>query len=120
MITCLPLDGWPAADRLGWLRACESGVRWRRGGAASRWKLITKEDLERRYGYFLEPLRERGALDPQAGAGRLVTPENVDCYIERVRSGWTSVTLGHSVYKLRRMAGILALLGPRLADCNCQ
>jgi integrase len=108
MITSLPLDGWPAADRLAWLRACESGVGWRRGGAASRWKPITREDLERRYGYFLESLRERGTLDPQAGAGRLVTPENVDCYIERVRSGWTSVTLARSVYKLRRMAGILA------------
>ncbi|MBM6583073.1 hypothetical protein ILT44_23000 [Microvirga sp. BT689] len=108
MITSLPLDGWPAADRLAWLRACEPGVRWRRGGAASRWKPVTREDLERRYGYFLESLLERGALDPQAGAGGLVTPENVDCYIERVRSGWTSVTLARSVYKLRRMAGILA------------
>ncbi|MBL0408408.1 site-specific integrase [Microvirga aerilata] len=108
MITSLPLDGWPADDRLAWLRACEPGVGWRRGGAASRWKPITREDLERRYGYFLESLRERGALDPQAGAGRLVTPENVDCYIKRVRSGWTSVTLAGSVRKLQTMARILA------------
>jgi integrase len=108
MITSLPLDGWPAADRLAWLHACEPGKGWRRGGAASRWRPITRKDLQKRYGYFLEFLRERGALDLQAGAGRLVTPENVDCYIERVRSGWTSVTLAGSVCKLRTMARILA------------
>lgn len=108
MITSHPLDGWPVADRQTWIRACEPGAQWRRGGTASHLKAITRSDLERRYGYFLESLRERGALDRQAGAGQLVTPEHVDCYIERVRSGWTSVTLARSVYKLRRMAGILA------------
>ncbi|UVF21475.1 site-specific integrase [Microvirga terrae] len=108
MITSLPLDEWPATDPLAWLRACELGAGWRRGSAASRWTPITREDLERRYGYFHESLRERGALDFQAGAGRLITPENVDCYIERVHSGWTSVTLAGSVYKLRTIARILA------------
>lgn len=108
MITSLPLDEWPSADRLAWLQACEPAPSWRRGGAASRLKPITRNDLKRRYGYFLKALRERGVLDLQARAGQLVTPENVDCYIERVRAGWTSVTLARSVYKLRRMAGILA------------
>jgi len=108
MIASLPLDIWPAADRLTWVRASQPSSGWRRGGAASRLKSITRNDLERRYGYFLESLRERGVLDPQAEASQFVTPENVDCYIERVSSGWTPVTLARSVYKLRRMAGILA------------
>jgi hypothetical protein len=108
MIRSLPLDQWPSADRLAWQQASEPGAKWRRGGPASRLKRITRDDLQRRYGYFLEALRERGALEPEARAAERVTPEDVRRYIERVRPGWTSVTLARSVYKLRRMAGILA------------
>src|SRR4051794_9231793 len=108
MITSLPLELWPKADRSAWSRACEPGLKWRRGGAASHLKPVTRNDLQRRYGYFLEALRERGALELDLAAGQLVTTENVNGYIERVRPAWTSVTLARSVYKLRRIAGILA------------
>src|SRR5690349_11231047 len=108
MIASLPLERWPAADCMAWTRACEPGPRWRRGGVASHLKPITRTDLQRRYGYFLEALRERDTLDLRAGAAQLVTPENVHRYIDRVRPGWTSVTLARSVYKLRRIAGLLA------------
>jgi hypothetical protein len=108
MITSLPLDRWPEEDRLAWLQACEPGRRRSCRGALSHLKPISQDDLKRRYGYFLEALRERGVLDPNARAGQLVTPQNVACYLERVRPGWSSVTLAGSVWKLRRVAVILA------------
>jgi hypothetical protein len=104
MICSLPLNQWPEADRVGWLRACEPGQRLKPGGLASRLKPITQNDLERRYGYFLEFLREVNELHPRVSAADQVTPGTVNRYIERVRSGWSSVTLAQSVFKLRRMA----------------
>jgi hypothetical protein len=83
------------------------------GGTASRLERITRDDLERRYGYFLEFLRERGALDLRSAACQRVTPENVDRYIEWVRPGWASVPLARSVYKLRRMTSILYFVSGR-------
>ena len=108
MICSLPLSQWPEADRVGWLQACAPGQRLKRGGAASRLKPITRTDLERRYGYFLEFLREANQLDLQARAGGQVTPEHINRYIERVRQGWTSVTLAQSIYKLCRMTQIIS------------
>src|SRR4051794_28696202 len=104
----LPLSEWPEADRLAWEEACRPGGRLRRGGPASHLKPITWADLERRYGYFLPHLALSGELDLSAPAGAHVTPEAVGAYLERVRPLWRSVTLAQSVYKLRRMAEILA------------
>ena len=108
MMRALPLPEWPAADRLAWEQACRPGVRLRRGGRASHLKAITREDLERRYGYFLHHLASTGELDLSAAAGAQVTPEAVTRFLERVRPLWRSVTRAQSISKLRRMAEILA------------
>src|SRR5215218_692742 len=108
MICSLSLDQWPEADRVSWTRACAPGQRLKRGGLASHLEPITRNDLERRYGYFLQFLREAYQLDLQASAASQVTPDHVARYVERVRPGWSSVTLAQSVYKLRRMAEILS------------
>src|SRR5215212_2820164 len=108
MICSLPLDQWPETDRVGCLRACEPGQRLQRGGLAPRLKPDTQRALERPSGYFLPFLREANELDLKAPAAGQVTSDTVNRYIERVRSGWSSVTLAQSVYKLRRMAEILS------------
>jgi hypothetical protein len=108
MMRALPLSEWPEADRRAWEQACHPGVRLRRGGRASHMKPITRADLERRYGYFLHHLTLSGELDRSAASGAQVTPEAVASFLERVRPLWRSVTLAQSVYKLRRMAEILA------------
>jgi hypothetical protein len=108
MITSLPLDRWPEEDRLAWLQACAPGRRQSCRGALSHLKSISQDDLKRRYGYFLEALRERGVLEPNAGAGQLVTPENVDHYLDRVRPDFSSATLAGSIWKLLRVAAILS------------
>jgi hypothetical protein len=80
----------------------------RRGGRAARLKPVTRQDLERRYGYYLTHLAEIGQLDPAAPAGAQVQPGAVQGFVERGRTIWRPVTLTQSVKKLKRMAQILA------------
>jgi len=71
-------------------------------------KPITQDDLARRYGYFLDHRNRCGGLDLSAPAGAQVTPAAVDTFLAEIGSIWRSVTQAQSIYKLRRMAEILA------------
>ena len=104
----MPLAAWPPADREGWLAAGRPGERLRRGGRAAWLKPVTRQDLERRYGYYLTHLAETGQLDHAAPAGSQVEPGPVSGFVERGRTIWRSVTLARSVRKLKNMAQILA------------
>jgi site-specific recombinase XerD len=104
----LPLDKWPEADRLAWSSACRPAERLKRGGGASGLAPITRSDLLRRYGYFLDHIRRNEGLDPDAGAAVVVTPERVERYIAELKTHVGSVTVYGSIYKLRRMAQFLA------------
>jgi hypothetical protein len=104
----LPLSQWPRADRHAWMVACLPHVRLQRGGAAAHMKAVTQADLERRYGYFLDHLSRQGSLKEAAPAGGHVTPQAVAGFLEEIGPIWRPVTQAQSVYKLRRMAEILA------------
>jgi integrase len=82
--------------------------RLKPGGAASHLAAITRDDLARRYGYFLDFLKRMGHLNPRASAGAQVTPENVSAYITELQSRVSSVTVYGSIYKLRRAAELIA------------
>jgi len=83
-------------------------VRLRRGGRASHLKPVTRDDLARRYGYFLDFLARSSRLDVDAEAGAQVIPAHVDAYVIELRERVGSVTLHGSVYKLRRFIQIIA------------
>jgi integrase len=104
----LKLSEWPALDREAWARACKPGARLRRGGAASHLKPVTRDDLAKRYGLFLDFLLRTRRLDNHAAAGAQVTCENVDAFIAELRARVSSVTLYGSIYKLRRVTEIIA------------
>ena len=107
-VRSLPLDQWPGADRSAWAGACRPAERLKRGGVASHMKEITRRDLARRYGYFLDHLQRTEGLDLNAGAGTLVIPDRVECYIAELQARVSSVTVHGSIYKLRRIAQLLA------------
>src|SRR5262252_3841653 len=107
-VRSLPLDQWPGADRSAWRVACQPAERLKRGGAASHMKNITRSDLARRYGYFLDHVQRTEGLDLNAPAAALVIPDRVDRYIAELTARVGSVTLHGSIYKLRRMAQLLA------------
>jgi len=102
-----PIERWPAADRLAWQNACRPAVRFQRGGAAAHLKDITRNDLVRRYGYFMNFVERSEGLDPNADLIGYVTPERVDGYAAELEKRVGSVTLYGNIYKLRRTAQLL-------------
>jgi integrase len=108
MIRSLPMDLWPQADRKAWLAACEPARRLKRGGSAAHLKPITRDDLARRYGYFLDFMNRRNLLQMDAVATAGVTPSNVEAYIDELKARVGSVTVYGSVYKLRRASELIA------------
>jgi integrase len=72
--------------------------------------MITRNDLARRYGYFLTYLQEQGQLDPSAAAAAQITPEAIEGYLASIEPHWSSVTIAQTLFKL---AGIGSLLAPK-------
>ena len=106
-VRSLPLDRWPAADRAAWAAACRPSERLKRGGTASHMKDITRRDLVRRYGYFLDHVQRSEGLDPNAAAAGYVSPDRVDRFLAELKGRVRSVTVHGSTYKLCRIAQIL-------------
>ena len=106
-VRSLPLDQWPAADRTAWALACRPSQRLKPGGAAAHMKDITRRDLVRRYGYFLDHVQRSEGLDPNAAAAGYVSPDRVDRFLAELKARVRSVTVHGSIYKLRRMAQLL-------------
>ena len=103
----LPLNEWSVADRKAWEEACRPALRLRRGGAASRYAEVSREDFVRRYGAFLEFLHRTGRFDGAAGPAAQVTPVNVERYIAELNERVRSVTVWNCIYKLRMAARLL-------------
>ena len=103
----MPLSEWPASHRETWEEICRPGLRLRKGGAASRYAEVSREDFARRYGAFLGFLQRSGLLDPSAGPAAQVTPQNVELYIAELKARVRSVTVWNCIYKLRMAARLL-------------
>jgi len=107
-VRSLPLACWPEVDRNAWNTACLPATRLRRGGVAGHLKPITRDDLARRYGYFLDFLARRGLLRSDVEVAANVTADNVDAYISELNGRVGSVTVHGSIFKLRRAAQFIA------------
>ncbi len=107
-VRSLPIELWPSAERAAWEGACQPNVRLKRGGAASHFRPVTRNDLAKRNGLFLDSLLRSGRLDMQAGAGAQVTPNNVDAYVAELKSRVSSVTVYGCIRKLRRFVQLIA------------
>lgn len=98
---------WPADDQQAWAEARRPGGRLTRGGRAAHLKPVTRLDLARRYGLFLEFLARTGRMMPEASASALITPDNVTNYIADLQSRLCSVSVHGSIAKLRRIVELL-------------
>jgi integrase len=107
-VRSLPLDQWPEADRSAWAAACRSAERLRRGGAASHLKDITRRDLARRYGYFLDYVQRSEGLKRDSDTTAYVTPDRIELFLAELQARVSSVTVYGSIYKLHRTAQLLA------------
>ena len=77
----LPLPDWPKADRETWQAAQKTAGVLDDGGAASHLSALTRQDLTRRYAYFLSFLERQGKLDREGPAGAAVTEQNILHYL---------------------------------------
>ena len=107
-VRSLPLECWPDADRLAWVAACRPAQRLKRGGTASHLKDITRRDLVRRYGYFLDHVQRTEGLDSNAQVTAYVTPDRAERFRLELEARVSSVTVYGTIYKSRRMAQLLA------------
>jgi len=108
MLKSLPIGDWPKPDREAWDAACRPAVRLRRGGSASQLAARTRDDLQKRYGYFLTFLKESRRFDAATSCESLLTPENVDALVHRMRNEWSATTLFMTIQKLKQIARHLA------------
>ena len=108
VVRSLPFASWPVIDQRAWQAACQPGERLKRGGLASHLKAITRKDLVRRYGYFLDHVQRTDGLAEQSRPAAYVTPERVERYKAELLARVSSVTTYGSIYKLRRTSQLLA------------
>src|SRR5262245_17170249 len=85
-VRSLPIDEWPAADRLAWTAACRPAERLKRGGAGSHLKPVTRHDLARRYGYLLDYVCRSEGLDHNAEAAAYVTPKRIEAFLKELKA----------------------------------
>jgi len=104
----LPFADWPKADRETWTAAQATAGLFDDGGVASHLSAQTREDLTRRYAYFLSFLARQGRLDPRKPAAAAVTEQNILDYVHSLEPRVSSVTLAQSLYKIRRVASCLS------------
>jgi hypothetical protein len=107
-VRSLPLAEWPKADRTVWEEITRPRQRLQGGGRVSHIKAVTRIDLVKRYGLFLDHLRRTGKLTERAESAGLVTPENVQSYVIELQDRVGSVTVYGSIVKLHRVARLLA------------
>ena len=74
---------------------------------ASHLNAHTREDLTRRYAYFLSFLADEGNSIPRA-CGRLGDRGEHPAYVRYLEPRVSSVTLAQSLYKIARVATCLA------------
>jgi integrase len=98
---------WPQADQRAWEEACRPGHRFQQGGTASYLAEVSRVDIARRYGMFLDFLERSGVLDRGAPVAAQTTPENVAKYIEELQDRVRSVTVWNCIYKLRRASELM-------------
>ncbi len=116
MLKSLPIGEWPKSDQEAWDTACRPAVRLRRGGSASRLAPITRDDIQRRYGYFLTFLKECHQFDAAASCEAHLTPVHIGLFVDRMRDEWSATTLFMTIrtpaelsfHKLKQIARHLA------------
>jgi integrase len=105
----LSIAEWPQADQRAWEEACRPGHRFHQGGSASYLAEVSRVDIARRYGMFLDFLERTGVLDRGApDAAHNTTSENVAKYIGELQDRVRSVTVWNCIYKLRRASELMA------------
>jgi site-specific DNA recombinase len=104
----LPIEQWPAADRLAWEQAQKPGDPLHRPGAASLWRPATCKSLVACYGRWLAFLSKQGRLEPGTGLATHMTIDSVHNYIGHLQATCSTVTIANYLALLIMMVQALA------------
>ena len=108
---CLPIEAWPAMDRVLWLAACAPGdLLDDEVGARADRRAITNRKAEKGYGRWLThlALHDLGCL--QMPAADRITPERVKGYIGRLQS--LNNATGTILARLQELGEVAKVMGP--------
>lgn len=104
----LLMKDWPPADVAAWQMAIRPGSLLDDCDPAAGLSCRHRDDLWRRYAYFLNFARETGRLVTSGTPAATLSPETVAAYIGYLEHVVMPVTLAGSLWKLHRMAHLLA------------
>ncbi len=96
----LPVMNWPPADRIAWEVATRVGGILDDSSPAGHLATVTRDDLTRRYGYFLSFAKRNGHFVANGTAGASISREAIGAYIAELESYASSVTICGSVRKV--------------------
>lgn len=106
---CLRVGEWPEGDRLAWEAAIQPGdLLDGTVGPAFHWSKATQRKRRKGYGRWLTFLITSGRFDRTQGLAERITPENIEVYIEELRSLVESWTVWGRIEELRAMASVMA------------
>jgi integrase len=105
---CMPLNQWPAADRLAWQAGTADGSLLTDAGLAARWRQGTRDRVVQSYGRFLGYLAYHGILDRDVGPADRVFRDRVIAYGEQLRRQCAPVTVHGYILNLERVLSVMA------------
>lgn len=100
----IPLNAWPAVDRIAWADACGPQNTLLARSNASGWRKSTREAFIRYYGMWLAWLSDQGLLNPATRPSERMTYARCIAYLqERQRQGNNARTLHNHLIGLHAM-----------------
>ncbi len=104
----LPVEDWPAADRIAWQDACRPSLRLHRGGSACHIKPVSRVAYVRAYGYLLDFCLRTNRFDPKAVAAGHVTPAVMAAFLIELEARVGTITRHNYLSRIERMTRLLA------------
>jgi integrase/recombinase XerD len=108
LVRRMPVEQWPAPDRLAWEEACRPSSLFTVAGSASRLAPITRSKRAGEWGRYLSYLRELGQLDPSEPTAQRLTSDRLAGYIGSLRKRLRDISVWHQINDLSYFVPLIA------------
>jgi integrase/recombinase XerD len=105
---CLPIEDWPAIDRVRWIAGVERKGLFDPAGVGANWSDGTRRKTAGGYGYWLSWLERRGVRDPNESPADRVSRECVGAYVAELRVSHAPYTVLCRVQELYDALRVMA------------
>jgi integrase len=104
----MPIEEWPATDRLAWEQACRPAPLLTMAGLATGLAHITREKRAGEWGRYLSYLRDVGELDADEPTAQRLNPTRLAGYIGSLRSRMRDISAWYNVNDLSYFVPLIA------------